>query len=124
MMTVVSGKTILDWLASQRPAMLTLLEELVNTDSGTYDKAGVDAVGERIRGFLDSQGITHDSIADVRFGDVVRATVGQSSNSSILLMGHRDTVFPKGEAARRRFRIENGRAYRSEEHTSELQSHS
>jgi len=111
MMTVVSGKTILDWLASQRPAMLTLLEELVNTDSGTYDKAGVDAVGERIRGFLDSQGITHDSIADVRFGDVVRATVGQSSNSSILLMGHRDTVFPKGEAARRRFRIENGRAY-------------
>src|SRR5437016_3121109 len=111
MMTVVNGKTILDWLASQRPVMLALLEELVNTDSGSYDKAGVDAVGERIRGFLDSQGITHDSIADVRFGDVVRATVGQSSNSSILLMGHRDTVFPKGEAARRRFRIENGRAY-------------
>jgi len=29
----------------------------------------------------------------------------------ILLMGHRDTVFPKGEAGRRPFRIENGRAY-------------
>ena len=26
-------------------------------------------------------------------------------------MGHRDTVFPKGEAARRPFRIDDGRAY-------------
>ena len=26
-------------------------------------------------------------------------------------MGHRDTVFPKGEPARRPFRIEGGRAY-------------
>jgi glutamate carboxypeptidase len=26
-------------------------------------------------------------------------------------MGHRDTVFPKGEAGRRPFRVENGRAY-------------
>src|SRR5215467_6075342 len=26
-------------------------------------------------------------------------------------MGHRDTVFPKGEVARRSFRVEGGRAY-------------
>ena len=31
--------------------------------------------------------------------------------SPIVLMGHRDTVFPKGEAVRRPFRVENGRAY-------------
>src|SRR5262249_1041839 len=49
-MTATNGKAILDWLANQRPAMLALLEELVNTDSGSYDKPGVDAVGERIRG--------------------------------------------------------------------------
>jgi glutamate carboxypeptidase len=110
-MTTTNGQAILDWLASQRPAMLALLEELVNTDSGSYDKAGVDAVGERIRGFLDRQGIVHDTVANDRFGDVVRASVGQGANTSILLMGHRDTVFPKGEAGRRRFRIENGRAY-------------
>ena len=110
-MTTTNGQAILDWLASQRPAMLTLLEELVNTDSGSYDKAGVDAVGERIRGFLDRQGITHDTIANERLGDVVRATVGHGANSAIVLMGHRDTVFPKGEAGRRGFRIENGRAY-------------
>ena len=106
-----NGQAILDWLASQRPAMLALLEELVNTDSGSYDKTGVDAVGERIRGFLDGQGIVHDTVANDRFGDVVRAHVGEGANTSILLMGHRDTVFPKGEAGRRRFRIDNGRAY-------------
>src|SRR5215468_6293151 len=110
-MMATNGQAILDWLASQRPAMLALLEELVNTDSGSYDKAGVDAVGERIRGFLDRQGIVHDTIANERMGDVVRATVGAGANTSILLMGHRDTVFPKGEASRRSFRIENGRAY-------------
>jgi glutamate carboxypeptidase len=111
-MTTSNGQAILDWLASQRPAMLALLEELVNTDSGSYDKAGVDAVGERIRGFLDRQGIVHDTVANDRYGDVVRALVGQQgANTSILLMGHRDTVFPKGEAGRRSFHIENGRAY-------------
>src|SRR5215471_291028 len=106
-----NGQAILDWLASQRPAMLALLEELVNTDSGSYDKSGVDAVGERIRGFLARQGITHDTVDNDRFGDVVRAHVGQGANTSILLMGHRDTVFPKGEAGRRRFHIEESRAY-------------
>jgi len=110
-MNTNNGQTILDWLASQRPAMLALLEDLVNTDSGSYDKAGVDAVGERIREFLDSQGIVHDSVANDRFGDVVRASVGQGANTSILLMGHRDTVFAKGEVSRRKFRIDNGRAY-------------
>ena len=102
---------ILDWLAEQRPAMLALLEQLVNTDSGSYDKAGVDAVGERIRGFLDANGIAHDTVAHERYGDAIRATIGGEQNSTILLMGHRDTVFPKGEAARRKFRIDNGRAY-------------
>jgi len=111
-MTKTNGQAIVDWLASQRPAMLALLEELVNTDSGSYDKLGVDAVGERIRAFLDRQGIAHDTVANERMGDVVRATVGsEAANTSILLMGHRDTVFPKGEAQRRRFRIEDGRAY-------------
>ena len=37
--------------------------------------------------------------------------VGGPSNSAIMLLGHRDTVFPKGEPTRRPFRIENGNAY-------------
>ena len=48
-----------------------------------------------------------------QFGDALRATVASGSgsagaNSTILLMGHRDTVFPKGEPTRRPFKIEDG----------------
>jgi glutamate carboxypeptidase len=118
-MTLQNGneQTLLDWLAGQRGAMLSLLETLVNTDGGSYDKEGVDKVGAHLRGFLESHGIGCESIPDSRFGDALRATVvtngaaGAVSNSTILLMGHRDTVFPKGEPTRRPFRIENGRAY-------------
>jgi len=39
------------------------------------------------------------------------STVSGSEKKSVLMMGHRDTVFPKGEAERRPFRIEGQRAY-------------
>jgi glutamate carboxypeptidase len=104
-------RLVLDWLATQRPAMLALLETLVNTDGGSYDKAGVDAVGGHIRAFLEAHGIASDVTPDAKFGDAISATVGHGGNRPILLMGHRDTVFPKGEPARRPFRIEGDRAY-------------
>ena len=103
--------TVLDWLGGQRSAMLTLLETLVNTDSNSYDKSGVDAVGAHIHQFLARNAITCDVLPDDRFGDAISATVGHGSNRAILLMGHRDTVFPKDEAARRPFRTEGNRAY-------------
>jgi glutamate carboxypeptidase len=106
-----SEKAILGWLGEQKGAMLELLEDIVNIDGGSYDKAGVDAVGARIGKFLEGQGISCETIANEHHGDVLRATVGGSSNTAIILMGHRDTVFPKGEPTRRPFKIEDGRAY-------------
>ncbi len=105
---------IKDWLAQQEGEMIGLLEKLVNTDSGSYDKPGVDAVGDHIKEFLEGQGIPVDTIGIDTHGDAYRATVaapGQSGNRPILLMGHRDTVFPKGEVSRRPFQIKDGRAY-------------
>jgi len=102
---------ILEWLGAQKGAMLELLEDLVNIDGGSYDKAGVDAVGVRIRKFLEENDIPCETIANETFGDAVRATVGGPSNSAVMLLGHRDTVFPKGEPTRRPFTIENGKAY-------------
>ncbi|HEX8166861.1 MAG TPA: M20 family metallopeptidase [Beijerinckiaceae bacterium] len=101
------------WLATQQDAMLALLEEVVNVDSGSYDKAGVDAVGERFRRFFSEHGIETTVMPNEGFGDAIKAQVpgAGGGNKPIVLMGHRDTVFPKGEAARRPFRIEDGRAY-------------
>jgi len=110
-----SEQKILDWLGGQRDAMLGLLKTLVNTDSGSYDKAGVDAAGGHIRKFLDEHGIATEVTPDQTFGDAISATVGQDApplgNRPVLLMGHRDTVFPKGEPTRRPFKIEGDRAY-------------
>src|SRR5262245_27604682 len=109
-----SERQILDWLGSQRGAMLALLDTLVNTDGGSYDKAGVDATGDHIRRFLEANDIATSVTPDDRFGNAITASVGQDSgrgsNRPILLMGHRDTVFPKGEPSRRPFRIEGDRA--------------
>ncbi len=110
-MPTKTEQDMLAWLAGQRGEMIALLEKLVNTDGGSYDKAGVDQVGAHLRGFLEGEGIACETIPNQTFGDALRATIGGESNTAIVLMGHRDTVFPKGEPTRRPFRIENGRAY-------------
>ncbi|GGE31834.1 peptidase M20 [Agaricicola taiwanensis] len=109
---MAGGNEVLDWLGGQHDAMVDLLGRLVNTDSGSYNKAGVDRVGEIIREFLSGFGITCEIIPQERFGDSIRARIGPIGNTApILLLGHRDTVFPDGEAARRPFRVEGGKAY-------------
>jgi hypothetical protein len=42
----------IDWLESQQDNMLDLLGELVNIDSNSFDKAGVDRVAKRLAEFL------------------------------------------------------------------------
>jgi glutamate carboxypeptidase len=107
---------VLSWLTDQKSAMLDLVRSLVDIDSGSYDKAGVDAVGARLRAFLIEHGVTLSLVPDDRFGDAIRAQVNNQAegaagraNAPVLLLGHRDTVFPAGEAGRRPFRVVDGR---------------
>jgi glutamate carboxypeptidase len=103
------------WLTTQQPAVLAALERMVNTDGGSYDKAGVDAVGAIVQGFCAEHRIPVETIPGTLYGDCLRATVagGDAASSgnrqqNIVLMGHRDTVFPKGEPGRRPFTIIDG----------------
>jgi glutamate carboxypeptidase len=105
------SEQIRSWLSSQRDAMLGLMEKVVNIDSGSYDKAGVDAVGEVFEAFYRSHGIEVERLPRDVSGDIFRAAISGPGNAPIVLMGHRDTVFAKGEAARRPFTIRDGRAY-------------
>jgi glutamate carboxypeptidase len=92
--------------------MLDFVRTLVDTDSGSYDKAGVDAVGARVLEFLAGHGIASSVIPNNRFGDAIRADVNNvasgPTNAPVLLLGHRDTVFPAGEAERRPFEVVDG----------------
>lgn len=100
------------WLAGQQEAMTALLRDLVDQDSGSYDKPGIDLVGDRVRRFLEGHGIAVKVLPQERHGDCLRAAVpGEGDGGHVLLLGHRDTVFPAGEAARRPFRAEDGLAY-------------
>jgi glutamate carboxypeptidase len=101
------------WLATQQAAMIALLREMVDLDSGSYNKPGIDAVGAVVRRFLAGHDIPVETIAQQKHGDCLRAAVpwdGPRGNAggNIVLMGHRDTVFPDGEAARRPFTITDG----------------
>jgi glutamate carboxypeptidase len=115
-MTATSTEAaITAWLATQQDAMLETLAAMVNTDGGSYDKPGVDAVGAIVQAFMAERGIPVEVVPREKFGDCLRATVagGESlasgnTKQNIVLMGHRDTVFPKGEPERRPFRIEDG----------------
>lgn len=109
----MSEAQITDWLASQRQAMIDLLRDVVNIDSGSYDKAGVDAVGARFERHFAEHGISSRRESHGTFGDALHAEVAKpgSNEKPVLLMGHRDTVFGKGEAGRRPFTIKDKRAY-------------
>ena len=101
------------WLQDQRENMLVLLADLVNIDSGSFDKPGVARVFRRLEAFFTGQGlaVTPHFVDGMEAALSVTVNAGSTCGRPVLLMGHCDTVFPAGEAARRPFRIEGGRAY-------------
>ena len=84
--------TIYERIDANRQHMLDLWQELVNADCGSYNKAGVDAVGKRVAAFLEENGMT------VRFhtcetrGDLLIAEYGDMTKPFVLFVGHLDTV--------------------------------
>jgi glutamate carboxypeptidase len=112
-MSVAAKTAILEHLGRQHHSMVALLADLVNIDSGSYNKRGVDAVGDRLRAYLEAAGISCETVLNERYGDCVAARVpgGGRGDRPIVLMGHRDTVFPDGTAAQRPFRIDGEQAF-------------
>ena len=116
MSTDAVEQPIVDWLASQREAMTALLRDMVDIDSGSYNKLGIDAVGAVVRRFMATHDIPVETMAQQKHGDCLRAAArwdGPAGNAggNVVLMGHRDTVFPDGEATRRPFTVRDGTAY-------------
>lgn len=111
-----AGRAVLSWLRSQEADMLRLLEQVVNIDSGSGDKEGVDRVGAVFREHLEGHGIRTKVFPRPLHGDCMLAGLpGQAGDRDqqeyILLLGHMDTVFPMGTARKRPFRLEGNMAY-------------
>ena len=103
---------LIDWLNAQQENMLSLLADLVNIDSNSFDKVGVDKVADRLQAFFDDHAIPYETIPLTDHGDTLRAVVsGGDGNRPILLCGHRDTVFATGEVEKRPFSTRDGKAF-------------
>ncbi|MBN2752272.1 MAG: M20 family metallopeptidase [Rhodospirillaceae bacterium] len=109
-MTSVKAQ-ILDWLAPRRREMEAFLETLVNIESFSHDKVGNDRVADVMAAFLDGPGIVLERISLNTYGDVLKATVPGGPGPHVMMMGHRDTVFPTGTVEDRPFARLGDRAY-------------
>jgi len=110
--SIEAKSAIIEHLGRQHQAMVGLLADLVNIDSGSYNKRGVDAVGDRLRAHLEAAGILCETIPHATYGDCMAARLpGGGDSWPIVLMGHRDTVFPDGTAAERPFRVDGNQAF-------------
>ena len=104
--------SVLDWLASQRQSMQSLLQEIVDIDSGSRQVEGIEAVAKVLRGHLEAAGIDVDFHPVEGYGPMLQGRVpGSVEGPAVFLMGHMDTVYPAGTVARRPFRIEGARAF-------------
>jgi glutamate carboxypeptidase len=88
--------------------VLSLLERLVNIQSGTSNKTGVDAVSSLMAAELESLGFSVERHRREVYGDHIVARRGPEDVPTILLVGHTDTVYPPEEPFQQ-FRIEGER---------------
>lgn len=94
----MSAHELQQWAREQE----ALLGRLVNVDSGSTDVSGVERVSEIMAGELSAMGFDVQLLRGTRYAPTLYATRGPQDRS-VMLMGHMDTVFPAGTAARRPF---------------------
>src|SRR5258706_15974513 len=103
------------WAAAEaaKPAQLKLLEQVVNVDSGTGDADGGRKVAAILTERLKALGYSIESVKAEADGlpENTVATLKGTGKGRILLIGHIDTVFGPGTAAKRPFHMDAEKAY-------------
>ncbi len=96
-----STEEIVNFIEEQRESFLNDLRRLVEIDSNSYDKEGVNKVNNRLEMHLKEIGFDVQRFSHQKFGDDLVAVLEGDGSKHILLLGHSDTVFPRGTAAER-----------------------
>jgi glutamate carboxypeptidase len=92
------------------PEILKQLEILVNIDSGSRDKAGVDQVGQVVAQALRQCGFDVESEHQELCGNRISGIRRYGGRGRLLILGHADTVWPQGTAAEWPFSVQDGLA--------------
>jgi glutamate carboxypeptidase len=90
---------LVSYLSNRESRMLELLRELVETESGSADKAGVDRVGALMARELERVGMKVERRAQAAFGDQLVGRASWGGKGQGLILGHLDTVWPAGTLA-------------------------
>jgi glutamate carboxypeptidase len=117
-----ADERVLGLARAQKEPFLATLKGLVEIESGSFDREGLDRIAGVIAARLAELGATVEMIegpADAastatsppRPGRTVVGTFKGRGTRSILLLAHMDTVYQKGDLARQPFRVEGDRAY-------------
>jgi glutamate carboxypeptidase len=92
---------IVAYLAAHQGDYLSDLRLLAGIDSGTANKAGVDAVQAWFESQLRETGFAVERHRQERWGDDLLARRRGDGRAKVMLLGHADTVYPDGTAAAR-----------------------
>lgn len=95
------GDQIVTFLEAHLDEYLDDLRVLSGIDSGTDDKAGVDEVQRWFEERFRAAGFDVQRLAQERWGDDLVARIHGSGTGRVLLIGHSDTVYPRGTAEAR-----------------------
>lgn len=99
------------FLKHREKEMLLLLERLVNIDSGSMDKKGIDAIGNLLKQEYEKIGFLVETIQQDVQGNHLVIRHRDVKEAEIMAVAHMDTVFAKGTAKVRPFTVREGRAY-------------
>ena len=102
---------IMEYIDQHNADMIHRLQHIVDIDSGSYTKAGIDRVGEIMAGWLREIGMDVQVIYQDNLGCHLIARRQGKRKKKVLLVGHMDTVFDEGTAKERPFTIRDDRAY-------------
>jgi len=107
---------------SERAAMLDTMKSLVEIESGSADREGLDRIADWIADRLRKLGGEVELLevgpeiykmidTPEKIGKMVRATFTGKGTKKILLIAHMDTVYPRGMLSGQPFKIDGDRAY-------------
>ena len=100
----------IQYAESHAGEILATLREIVERESFTSDKAGVDRLGGWIKDWLEGVGASVEVLPNQSLGDNLLAHYGDGDDQ-VLILCHIDTVWPPGTIDELPFRVEDGRAF-------------
>jgi glutamate carboxypeptidase len=101
-----------EYFESQAERMASLLQELVEIESPSDDKAALDRMGARVGELMRSSGASVEVLPRQDHGDIVLGRWGESQPSEALtILCHMDTIWPLGTLHEMPVRIMEGKLY-------------